>query len=143
MAQQRWVQRLPPDVDGEVWQWHLTAVPQLPIVRAQLRDRLASAAQFSPEERFELQERCLLAFEELASNGLRHGGVPVWARIVAGADLLIEVSDANPAQSPEPAIGRDPALGGLGLHLIPELTAAHGWYISHQRKRKHVWACCH
>src|SRR3954451_15862251 len=40
---------------------------------------------------------------------------------------------------PAPAVGRDPAKGGLGLHLVARLSVAHGWYVD--GGAKHVWAC--
>jgi hypothetical protein len=40
---------------------------------------------------------------------------------------------------PAPAVDRDPAHGGLGLHLVARLAVAHGWYVDDDRK--HVWAC--
>jgi hypothetical protein len=40
---------------------------------------------------------------------------------------------------PVPAVGRDPAQGGLGLHLVARLSVAHGWYVDDGAK--HVWAC--
>ena len=30
---------------------------------------------------------------------------------------------------PAPAVDRDPAQGGLGLHLVARLSVAHGWYV--------------
>jgi anti-sigma regulatory factor (Ser/Thr protein kinase) len=114
-------------------------VSQLPTVRSELRALVATIAPVDADS--SLEERFLLAFEELASNGLRHGGAPVWARVVAAREgLLTEVSDAATERLPELAVGRDPALGGLGLKLIARLTSAHGWYI--RRNRKHVWATC-
>ena len=40
---------------------------------------------------------------------------------------------------PEPSVDRDPALGGMGLHLVARLSVAHGWYVDDGAK--HVWAC--
>ena len=40
---------------------------------------------------------------------------------------------------PAPAVDRDPAKGGMGLHLVAELAVAHGWYVDGMAK--HVWAC--
>lgn len=134
-----WDQRPPPEVSGAVWRWELASVAQLPGLRAELRGLLSTAAPAQPDE--SLEERFLLAFEELASNGLRHGGQPVLARVVAAEDgLLIEVSDAVADRPPEPAVGRDPARGGLGLFLVARLTSAHGWLVD--GRRKSVWAYC-
>lgn len=85
-------------------------------------------------------ERLLLAFEELSSNGLRHGGAPVHVSVMAdGNGWLIDVTDSSVHAPPSPAIDRDPAYGGLGLHLVARLCAGHGWFV--QGGRKHVWAC--
>ena len=51
---------------------------------------------------------------------------------------LVEVSDARPDRPPTPAVDRDPALGGLGLHLIARLSSSHGWSVTGPRKL--VWA---
>jgi anti-sigma regulatory factor (Ser/Thr protein kinase) len=86
-------------------------------------------------------ERFLLAVEELASNALRHGGAPVRARVVAASQgLLIEVSDSHADRAPQPALRRDPTLGGLGLFLVARLTTAVGWLVD--AGRKYVWAYC-
>jgi hypothetical protein len=85
-------------------------------------------------------DRLLLAFEELTSNGLRHGRHPVDVSVAQDDSCwLIDVTDAAPGSLPVPAAGRDPAHGGLGLFLIARLSAAHGWWAS--AGRKHVWAC--
>jgi anti-sigma regulatory factor (Ser/Thr protein kinase) len=82
----------------------------------------------------------VLAFDELASNALRHGESPVVATVVAGSGgWLLNVSDRAPEMLPSPAVDRDPAQGGLGLHLVARLSVAHGWYVDDGRK--HVWAC--
>lgn len=139
MNQPSWAQRPPPPGQGGIWAWELASVAELPLARAELRHQLAGALPVEANDDFE--ERFLLAFEELASNGLRHGGRPVRARVVTtNQGLLIEVSDSLPEQPPTPAVDRDPAFGGLGLYLIARLTAAHGWYTA--AGRKHVWACC-
>ena len=84
-------------------------------------------------------ERLLLAYEELVSNALRHGRSPVEVTVTTNnTSWLLEVSDAAAEQPPSPAIGRDPARGGLGLHLVAQLCDAHGWTTDGHRKT--VWA---
>jgi anti-sigma regulatory factor (Ser/Thr protein kinase) len=84
-------------------------------------------------------DRLLLAFEELASNGLRHSGAPIRVQVLGCPEgWLVDVSDACPDSPPTPAVDRDPALGGLGLHLVARLAAAVGW--AADGGRKHVWA---
>ena len=85
-------------------------------------------------------ERLVLAFDELASNALRHGESPVVATVVAGSGgWLLDVSDRAADAMPAPAVDRDPAKGGMGLHLVARLSVAHGWYVD--QGSKHVWAC--
>jgi hypothetical protein len=74
------------------------------------------------------------------SNGLRHGGGPVSVVVTAaGSAWLVEVSDAAGDAPPVPAVGRDAALGGLGLYLVAQLAGAHGW-TPEDGGRKVVWA---
>src|SRR4051794_31827358 len=85
-------------------------------------------------------ERLLLAFEELASNALRHGRQPIRVEVTADAGFwLLDVSDAAVDQPPTPAVGRDAAYGGMGLYLVASICTAHGWLID--RGRKHAWGC--
>jgi histidine kinase-like protein len=84
-------------------------------------------------------DELLLVFEELASNGLRHGRPPV--RVVVAAlrtGWLIVVSDAAAECPPVPARDRDLATSGLGLCLVAVLSGAHGWTVDGDRK--HIWA---
>jgi len=138
VSQPLWPQRALPVVDGEVARWELSALAELPGVRAQLRELLAARAAGSPAEVVPV-DALLLAFDELASNAVRHGGRPVTAQLVSSPDgWLIDVSDQAAEHPPEPAVDRDPARGGLGLYLVARLTTAHGWTVS--AGRKHVWA---
>jgi anti-sigma regulatory factor (Ser/Thr protein kinase) len=134
-----WPLRPLPDGRGEVWRWDLSTVAELPAARAGLRSRLG-AVGFTDEEPDPSGERLVLAFDELASNALRHGQSPVVATVIAGSGgWLLDVSDRAPEAMPAPAVDRDPAHGGLGLYLVARLALAHGWYVD--GGFKHVWAC--
>jgi anti-sigma regulatory factor (Ser/Thr protein kinase) len=134
-----WPVRALPDGRGEVWRWQLAAIAELPAVRGALRSRLESVG--IPDEGWTGSgEQLVLAFDELASNALRHGETPVVATVVAGSGgWLLDVSDSARESMPEPTIDRDPALGGMGLQLVARLSVAHGWYVD--GSCKHVWAC--
>jgi histidine kinase-like protein len=83
-------------------------------------------------------ERLLLIFEELVSNGLRHGRPPVRVEVTSFDHFwLLDVSDAAANRPPTPAVGRDAAQGGLGLYLVARLCGAYGWTVV--GPRKHVW----
>ena len=137
MATTLWGERPPPPVGRVVaatWEWPLATVADVTAARMRLREELAGWAGTGKPE-----DDVLLAFEELASNGLRHGAAPVRAVVVAtGAGWHIDVSDAAPDRPPVPAVDRDAADGGLGLYLVAHLSTAHGWWAD--RERKHVWA---
>ncbi len=139
MARLAWPLRPLPDGRGEVWRWQLATISELPAARARLRDRLDDVGvPRGPDG--EAAESLVLAFDELASNALRHGDTPVVVSVIAGSGgWLLDVSDGDPASMPSPAVDRDPAQGGLGLHLVARLAVAHGWYVD--RGCKHVWAC--
>ena len=126
----------PPAVDG--WFWELSAVSELPRIRAQLRRGLAEESAGDPAAE-EFDEAVVLAFDEMASNALRHGGGGVRARVQRTPDAwLIEVRDSAADSPPQPAVGRDPSQGGLGLYLIAEMAHAHGWHLADGQKS--VWA---
>lgn len=121
----------PPAWDGMAWR--LSDVAELPQVREELR---RSHDFDGPDD---LRDRLLLVLDEMASNALRHGGAHVEAAVRrTGGSFLVAVSDGATTTPPTPAVDRDPALGGLGLYLIAELSAAHGWYVDGDAKT--VWA---
>ena len=139
MGRLAWPVRPLPDGRGEVWRWNLAALAQLPAVRAALRDRLGDVGVPSDDDDA-AGEQLVLAFDELASNALRHGESPVVATVVAGSGgWLLDVSDRAAEAMPSPAVDRDPAQGGMGLQLVARLSVAHGWYVD--GGAKHVWAC--
>lgn len=127
-----------PSMAGDVWHWQLDSLPVVSRVRADLRARVAHPS-VSSGSTDDARDGLLLAFEELASNALRHGGGDVRALVVAGPwGWLLDLSDEAPERPPVPAIDRDPALGGMGLHLVAQLSTDYGW--EGRPGRKHVWA---
>jgi anti-sigma regulatory factor (Ser/Thr protein kinase) len=127
-----------PSVPGDVWHWQLEAMHVVSRVRSDLRARIAhpSVSSASTED---ARDGLLLVFEELASNALRHGGGDVRALVVAGqGGWLLDLSDDAPDRPPVPAVDRDPALGGMGLHLVAQLSTSFGY--EKRPGRKHVWA---
>src|SRR5688500_5985622 len=139
MGRHTWPLRPLPEGSGAVWRWNLADLAELPAARAGARGRLGDVG-FPADTEGTAGERLVLAFDELASNALRDGEVPVVATVVAGSGgWLIDVSDCAPETMPTPAVDRDPAHGGLGLHLVARLSVAHGWYVDDGAK--HVWAC--
>ena len=139
MVRLAWPRRPLPDGRGEVWRWRLSGLGELAGARAALRARLHDAGR--PAEADDpSSEQLVLAFDELASNALRHGERPVGATVVAGSGgWLLDVSDRAPGAMPAPTVDRDPAQGGMGLQLVARLSVAHGWYVDEECK--HVWAC--
>jgi Histidine kinase-like ATPase domain len=137
MSEALWAQRAAPDGGSPatvIWTATPASLAELPALRGRLRARLADGAGAGAEE----VEWLVLAFEELASNGLRHGRSPVHVVVsYTGRGWLLDVGDAAPERPPTPAIGRDPATGGLGLYMVARLGAAHGWLLDGDRKR--VW----
>jgi hypothetical protein len=126
-------------MDSTAWQWQVSSVAQLPALRAGLRARLGARCD-DQDTGDPVGDRIVLAVDELASNGLRHGLAPVTARIAETAHgWLIDISDLAIDHGPEPAVGRDRALGGMGLYLVAALTAGRGWSVV--GGHKHVWAC--
>jgi two-component sensor histidine kinase len=137
MTPTHWTQRHLPSAEREtcVLRWDLGSVAEVTACRGRLR---ALAAAGTPRDD-DAVERLLLTVEELASNGVRHGGAPVTITVTAtGTGWLVDVADGAVGRPPTPAIGRDAAEGGLGLHLVADLSSARGWTV--RDGRKHVWA---
>jgi two-component sensor histidine kinase len=123
---------------SDVWTAEPSGLDQLSTLRGQLRGLVGGRSR-APGAGPDDGDRLLLVFEELASNGLRHGKPPVRAVVITlPTGWLVEVSDAAVDESPEPAVGRDAAEGGMGLVLVARLASAHGWVV--RDGRKFVWA---
>lgn len=126
-----------PHTRGPAWHWQVSSVAQLPRTRADLRERAGETGGLPPQA--EALEQMVLAFDELLSNGLRHGDLPVEADITNGSrGWLIDIKDTARHRPPTPALNRDPAFGGLGLLMVARLALAHGWFTD--TRCKHVWA---
>jgi anti-sigma regulatory factor (Ser/Thr protein kinase) len=141
MTASPWAHRAPPIRHTEsstVGRWRPGTPTELTASRRQLSAALHDGARPAATAEDAVQ-RLLLAFEELASNALRHGRLPVEVTVTrTGRSWLLEISDAAADREPTPAVDRDPALGGLGLPLVATICAAHGWTV--EGGRKVVWA---
>jgi anti-sigma regulatory factor (Ser/Thr protein kinase) len=132
-----WGRRPPPTAGpgaAPLGRWEPTSRAELTAARRQLASALHDGRRPSVIEEGAI-ERLLLAFEELVSNGLRHGRAPVQATVTADDTYwLLEVSDTAADQPPTPAVDRDAAQGGLGLYLVARICGAHGWFTDDGRK---------
>ena len=123
----------------ELWCQELHSLQELSTLRARLRKTLTGSSTVVRPEREHWSERLVLIADELTSNALRHGGAPVATALSVRADRwLVAVSDPSADAPPAPAEGRDPGLGGFGLYLVADLSAAYGWTLG--LGRKSVWA---
>ena len=123
----------------ELWCQELTSLAELATLRARLRRSLTGSTTVVSPEREHWSERLVLITDELTSNALRHGGPPVATALSRRGDRwLVAVRDSSAHVPPAPAEGRDPGLGGFGLYLVADLSAAHGWFLD--RGQKSVWA---
>jgi hypothetical protein len=123
----------------ELWCEQLHSLAELAALRARLRTSLTGSPNVVDPGREHWSERLVLIADELASNGLRHGGSPVAAALSRLDDRwLITVSDPSADVPPAPAQGRDPGQGGFGLYLVADLSVGHGWAVV--RGTKTVWA---
>ncbi|GAB3191844.1 hypothetical protein GCM10027261_02900 [Geodermatophilus arenarius] len=133
-----WPRRPCPETTGPRYECEISHAADLRTVRAQLRVWAAGGAEGSDADGAVVDD-LVVAVDELASNGLRHGRAPV--RVLAvrtGRGVLLDVSDGDPRTAPEPAADRDPAFGGMGLRMVAHLSVDRGWTVADDRK--HVWA---
>ena len=134
-----WQTARPPDGYAELWCQELSSLRELAKLRARLRTSTTGSSTVAQPERDHWSERLVLIADELTSNALRHGGAPVAAVLGrAGDRWLIAVRDSEARVPPVPAQGRDPGLGGFGLYLVADLSAAHGWFA--EPGTKTAWA---
>jgi two-component sensor histidine kinase len=142
MTENLWMNRRPPEVSTTssiIWQASPATFAELSGHRARLRSLVLGTPSPRMSDGDGLH-RLLLAFEELGSNGLRHGRPPVQVTVTATRPRwVLDVTDAAVDRPPSPAVGRDAAEGGLGLYLIARIASGHGWDV--RDGRKHVWAC--
>ena len=140
MQPDTWPRRPLPETTGPRYEHEISRAAELRVIRAGLRTWLPDVLG-APDagDDGEVVDILLLAVDELASNGLRHGMAPVCVRASCLPEgLLLDVSDEDPDHGPEPAVDRDPARGGMGLHVVARLTGDRGWVVT--GPRKHVWA---
>ncbi|MCO7220916.1 ATP-binding protein [Klenkia sp. PcliD-1-E] len=128
------------------WTLDISHLADTARARRQLRAHLADLAPDpdrddpDPDDVEEATERILLAADEMASNGVRHGGPPVvlGAHTCGPGQVLITVTDHAPGTPPAPDPERDHAHGGLGLLIVAAYARAHGWWPGTGLKT--VWA---
>jgi anti-sigma regulatory factor (Ser/Thr protein kinase) len=138
MGEPRWTRRPRPVYADTItaWRGQPGSVAGLTRLRHRLRAALTDGRLPAGSDD---GERLLLAAEELASNGVRHGRPPVVLSVTAtGRGWLLEVSDAAPDRPPVPPVDRDAADGGMGLALVARTSRGHGWTVDGDRKT--VWA---
>jgi anti-sigma regulatory factor (Ser/Thr protein kinase) len=137
-----WARQAPPHAPStasQVWRDDLVSPAAITFSRAQLRRHVRQMSLPPGMDDGDL-DVLLLTYEELASNAIRHGRLPVLVTVTTVDDgWMIDVMDSSTECAPVPTVDRDPAHGGLGLHLVARLCTTHGWWTEHNRK--HVWAC--
>ncbi len=139
MREVPWPHRPPPDLGSDASTVRASPACLADVTSLRRGLRSAVAEGWAPTCTDSDVERLLLAFEELASNALRHGRPPACVAVTTtSTGWLLDVSDTAVNRPPTPPVDRDPAQGGLGLYLVARLCAAHGWLI--EEDRKHVWA---
>ncbi|HWU11224.1 MAG TPA: ATP-binding protein [Streptomyces sp.] len=140
MTRPNWAPRpVPPASLGAtvLGRWEPHSAVEVSASRRRLAAKMHDGAPATADEG--ALERLLLVHEELVSNALRHGRPPICVELSTYSTYwLVNVSDAATDRPPSPALDRDPAHGGLGLHMVAHLCGARGWTVIDNRK--HVWA---
>jgi hypothetical protein len=132
-----WPHRPPPSSEGRLWDWTILSAGELHALRAEVRARLYLAPGHLPLE--PVDERLILAVDELVSHGLRHGDGPVRVRMTeTAAGWLIEVSEPVAGEDSQAVVDQDSVLPDLGLQLVVQMTSGRGWTVAEDRT--HMWA---
>ncbi|SDH17863.1 ATP-binding protein [Klenkia brasiliensis] len=124
-----WDELAPPPAE-ECWSWSPRGLEDLAHVRRQFRANITDPSERSRLPRLDEDriEQCVLALEELMSNGLRHGRPPVEVEVCAApGGVLILVHDRDTENPPRPTSTRDPSEGGMGLGMVAHVALACGW----------------
>src|SRR3954468_20110489 len=104
MKSQSWAHRPPPTPDAgapPIWRGQPVTAAELSTGRAPLRTGVRGTAGLGDDD----LDRLLLVFEELASNGLRHGSPPVQVAVIGTTGgWLLQVSDAAVDRPPVPPL---------------------------------------
>lgn len=132
-----WPHRPPPSAEGRLWDWTILSAGELHALRAEVRARLYLAPGHRPLE--PVDERLILAVDELVSHGLRHGDGPVrvgMTETVAG--WLIEVSEPAAGEDPHGVAAHDSAMPDLGLQVVARMSTGRGWTVAEDGT--HMWA---
>jgi hypothetical protein len=133
-----WVEAQPPP-GSPCASWSPQHLRDLPAVRREFRAWTTAAVDGTPRLRENRVEESVLALDELMSNALRHGRVPIEVRVCASeGGVLLQVADWAAENPPRPTSTRDPSDGGMGLGMIAEFALDCGWFAVGGQKV--VWA---
>ena len=136
MPERPW-QQAPPPTGDHCWSWAPDGLEDLPRVRREFQAHL-TGPELGELDADRVRE-CVLALDELMSNGLRHGRSPVEVEVCAAdGGLLVLVHDRDTEHPPRPTSTRDPAEGGMGLGMVAHVSLACGW--TTREDCKTVWA---
>ena len=129
----------PPAPSVEVAHWVLDNFTELRSLRSSLHEALTGEPL--PEGGFldQVPEKVTVVATELATNALAHARPPTIVELRRTGDaFILDVTDDEPAASPEFPDDRPAGAGGLGLRLARDLALDIGWYVDGDVK--HVWA---